>query len=254
MNVEAPRASSTTCKVVFGLSYVHRHMSTSFIVRLGDDAYFKIDLFLLHVAPYYLQHPELGDFVMGSWSVPTSSNPGNNIKSNLKEPYGLQGFPRYPLGMGFVFGGQVAAAIVAMHEQVGLVDGYPEDAVVGMWLLPMSDRVGRIYSPCFYDIQNADGSQNALLVHYMTPFAWNMLFATGKFPTGMGMLGPRLAWVVRWLFGCQWSELRRMARESTRVRDADDSEVEDQESEEPRGGSCCTGEPESATGTRAKHM
>ena len=86
------------------------------------------------------------------------------------------------MGMGYVMGGNVSRALAQLHKDLGLLDGYPEDAVVGMWLTGLShDTVSRVHSPCFINDRVDSGcSDDALLVHYMTPEKWAMIDAQGR--------------------------------------------------------------------------
>ena len=189
--------SSTTCKVLFALTHAAATYKTlRFFVRSGDDAHFRIDQFMLRIAPRHvddslpssraLAPAPAPHFVMGSWYTPSDENPTNNLEAkwgNLKAAYGIAGWPRYPSGMGYVLGGGVARALAAVHAAVGLADGFPEDGLVGMWVAGMSLRnVARIHSPCFYNYRLHSCRDDGILVHYMTKDTWALVGKDGRQP------------------------------------------------------------------------
>ena len=100
----------------------------------------------------------------------------------VAKAYGLSSWPTYPKGMGYVLGGNITHALAKLEVDLGLVDGYPEDAVVGLWLCGLShDRVLRVNSPCFINDGHDSGcSDDAIMVHYMTPETWAMIDAEGR--------------------------------------------------------------------------
>lgn len=53
---------------------------------------------------------------------------------------GLEKYPNYMMGGGYVVSGDVAAALVSLHAQVGLKFTPIEDATFGFWLSPMDLR------------------------------------------------------------------------------------------------------------------
>ncbi len=192
---EPTHGSSTTCKVLAGLTHVAAHYRAHFFVRGGDDAHFRVDQFLLRVAPRHVgadRAPRERNFVMGNWFVPGPGSPTNNLESGyLRKAYGLWGWPRYPKGMGYIWGGAVAPALAAMHSMVGLADGFPEDGVSGLWVAGLSlTSVSRIDTPCFYNYNRLANSlscrDEGLLVHYMTPYTWSLVDENGRLPTHCG--------------------------------------------------------------------
>ena len=86
------------------------------------------------------------------------------------------------------------ARIANADERVGLVDGWPEDGVVGMWLQGLSADF--VHTPCFHNhaLPNGEGGRymlhapctpSSLLVHYMTPALWERIDArTGLLECG----------------------------------------------------------------------
>ena len=186
--------SATSCKVLAALSHVSKAYGFHFFVRSGDDAHFRVDQFLLRVAPRHVgeaarSRPGQRYFAMGHWYVAREDNPSNNVEELAqREEYGTWSFPRYPSGMGFALSGGLARALARLHDDLGLVDGYPEDGMVGMWLAGFSARaVGRIESPCFYNTRAEvealkDCRDEAILVHYMKPKHWGALTAQGRLP------------------------------------------------------------------------
>ena len=192
---EPASGSSTTCKVLAALVHVASRYRTHFFVRTGDDAHFRVDQFLLRVAPAHVgaeRTPAQRNLVLGNWFTPSAGNPANNLEQGyLKEAYGLGGWPRYPSGMGYIYGGGVAQGLAALHAAVGLNDGFPEDGVSGLWVAGLSTTsVTRVHTPCFYNYNRLENSascrDDGLLVHYMTPYTWALVDARGRLPTHCG--------------------------------------------------------------------
>jgi hypothetical protein len=192
---EPASGSSTTCKVLAALVHVASHYRTHFFVRTGDDAHFRVDQFLLRVAPAHVgaaRTPAQRNIVLGSWFVPSAGNPANNLDAPaLKAAYGLGGWPRYPKGLGYIYGGGVAPGLGALHAAVGLADGFPEDAVSGLWVAGLSiTSVTRVDTPCIYNYNRLENSvscrDDGLLVHYMTPYTWTQVNEQGRLPTYCG--------------------------------------------------------------------
>jgi hypothetical protein len=121
-----------------------------FLARVGDDAFFRFDLFLRRVAPRHLLAGE--ELAMGSWLLENEHGP-----ARAAELGGPPGFPAprslpYPGGMGYVFSYNVTAALAAAHARVGLADGYAEDVLVGLWLAARGrGSLRRIHTPCFHN-------------------------------------------------------------------------------------------------------
>lgn len=53
---------------------------------------------------------------------------------------GLEKYPNYMMGGGYIVSGDVAAALVSLHEEVGLKFTPIEDATFGFWLSAMDLR------------------------------------------------------------------------------------------------------------------
>jgi len=180
---EPLRDSSTSCKVAAALVHAVARWRFHFLARVGDDAFFRFDLFLRRVAPRHLLAGE--ELAMGSWLLENEHAPARAAALG-----GPPGFPAprslpYPGGMGYVFSYNVSAALAAAHARVGLADAYAEDVMVGLWLAALGRRsLRRVHSPCFHNSAEwtADAASPAgrsqhnlpaactpssLLVHYM---------------------------------------------------------------------------------------
>ena len=192
--------SSTTCKIAKSLVHIVDAYNFHFLARVGDDAYFRFDQFFERIAPRHIGDPLVLSYYMNSSRVPEQY-------PHLVEGYKISAWPSYPGGMGYVFGYKVAAALADMERgPVGLKDGWPEDGVVGMWLLGL--KYTRVHTPCFHNHaerihqeENLDNfprkqhflaapcTPNSLLIHYMTPALWGRIDDRGQLRCGQ-MLTP----------------------------------------------------------------
>jgi hypothetical protein len=204
-NAEPSKGSSTTCKVVRALRFAVDSLDFLYWARVGDDAFFRFDVFLQRIAPTHMEQYEKTVFARFV--------PGGPLAPALSVAYGISALPRYPAGSGYIIGVSVARALAETDARIGLVDGWPEDGVAGLWLSGLN--LERIDSPCFHDTallpdaderdwSNLRGSAilggwglrmpweppprrfnagpcngDSLLVHYMTPQLWEAIDANG---------------------------------------------------------------------------
>ena len=176
-----PTGSATTCKVLAGIVHATASFRFALLIRSGDDSYVRIDMLLSRIIAAHLGGglPRAArNFILGWWYRPDD----NSVSPLLRDAYGISKWPTYPMGMGYVLGGNVTRALARLQDDLGLLDGYPEDAVVGMWLSGLShDTVTRVHSPCFINDRVDSGcSDDAVLVHYMTPEKWARIDAQGR--------------------------------------------------------------------------
>lgn len=205
-NAEPSKGSSTTCKVVKALRFAVDSLDFLYWARVGDDAFFRFDVFLQRIAPTHMMDQY-------EKTVFARFVPGGPLASPLRVAYGTNALASYPAGSGYIIGVSVARALADTDARIGLVDGWPEDGVAGLWLSGLN--VQRIDSPCFHDtalLPNAEerdwsnlrgsalfggwglrmpwespprrfnaGPCNAdsLLVHYMTPTLWDAVDENG---------------------------------------------------------------------------
>ena len=151
---EPTSRSSTTLKVLHSMAYATNHYTFDFYARVGDDAYLRVDylaelILVDHAFP--LQQAYIG-YKFGDHRIPGSHSTHNFI-----------------VGMGF-FLSQDLTQYVCRAQDV-LLDGFPEDGIVGSWFV--GTKVDVIHEPRFHDIDHvttvayAPCSNTSLLLHHM---------------------------------------------------------------------------------------
>jgi hypothetical protein len=146
--------SSTTLKVMHSMAYAASHYTFDFYARVGDDAYLRVDylaeLVLIDHA-YPVERAYIG-YKFGDHPIAGSHSTHNFI-----------------VGMGF-FLTQDLTRYVCRAQDV-LLDGFPEDGIVGSWFV--GTKVDVIHEPRFHDIDHvttvayAPCSNASLLLHHM---------------------------------------------------------------------------------------
>jgi len=146
--------SSTTLKVMYSMAYAANHYTFDFYARVGDDAYLRIDylaelILIDHAFP--LERAYIG-YKFSDHHIAGSHSTHNFI-----------------VGMGF-FLTQDLTRYVCRAQDV-LLDGFPEDGIVGSWFV--GTKVDVIHEPRFHDIDHvttvayAPCSNTSLLLHHM---------------------------------------------------------------------------------------
>ena len=122
--------SATTCKVIEGMRSIVSRYRFHFLARVGDDAFFKFDAFLLRVGAQHVRARE--NLVFAYWVQGNRLGDGP-LQSALGGPPGLPLLSHgpYPGGMAYILGYNVTAGLAAVADRVGLVDAAPEDVIVG---------------------------------------------------------------------------------------------------------------------------
>ena len=149
---EPAARSSTTLKVLHSMAYAADHYTFEFYARVGDDAYLRVDylaelVLIDHAFP--LQRAYIG-YKFGDHHIAGSHSTHNFI-----------------VGMGF-FLSQDLTQYVCRAQDV-LLDGFPEDGIVGSWFVGTKADV--IHEPRFHDIDHfttvayAPCSNTSLLLH-----------------------------------------------------------------------------------------
>lgn len=152
---EPPAKSATTCKIVRALHYASAELDFLYWARVGDDAFFRVDTFLTRLAPAHtggVGSPSGGDGhapPFAPFDILARFIPGGPLAPALQAAYATDTLAAYPSGMGYIFSARLVRALVAVDEQVGLIDGYPEDGVAGLWMSGLN--VARVDSPCLHD-------------------------------------------------------------------------------------------------------
>lgn len=151
---EPTTRSSTTLKVLHSVAYAASHYTFDFYARIGDDAYLRVDylaeLILINHA-YPLERAYIG-YKFGNHHIPGSQSTHNFI-----------------VGMGFFLTQDLARFVC--RERDLLLDGFPEDGIVGSWFV--GTKVDVIHEPRFHDIDHvttvayAPCSNTSLVLHHM---------------------------------------------------------------------------------------
>lgn len=171
-DAEPAAGSSTTCKVVKALHYAVESMDFLYWARVGDDAFFRFDVFLLRISPAHT-----GNFLR---TVFARFVPGGELTPALRAAYATNALAGYPAGSGYVLGAGVARALAEVDTRLGLIDGWPEDGVAGLWLSGLS--IERVDSPCFHDTALLPSAEER---------DWSHLRGVGFF---LGGWSPRMPW------------------------------------------------------------
>lgn len=165
--------SSTTCKVLRGVQHLTQQFTFHFLARIGDDAYFRFDYFWNIVRPTLPSGPlYMGRFLADEtvW------------EPHLQNHLWLKKYPPYASGMGYVFSHEAAQYIGEASRITEFRTGYPEDAVVGLWLI--GTVTIRLHSDRFHNLPDQLGgntcNSDSILIHYMTPALWDAIDNQGK--------------------------------------------------------------------------
>ena len=146
--------SSTTLKVMHSMAYAANHYTFDFYARVGDDAYLRVD-FLAELI--LVDHAFPLDRAYIGYKFPDHHIAGSQSTHN------------FIVGMGF-FLTQDLTRYVCQAQDV-LLDGFPEDGIVGSWFV--GTKVDVIHEPRFHDIDHvttvayAPCSNTSLLLHHM---------------------------------------------------------------------------------------
>ena len=158
--------SATTIKVLAAIDWAVRTYDFQYLVRLGDDSYFRPENFFAKV------HAGL---------MPTrSACIGYKVPALRKYDPAGQLMAPYPSGMGFVLTHDVASWLTQASSQLLL--GGPEDAVVGSWFV--RTRVHLYHVPNgFRDLDWSCQYGEDILVHCLREQAhWNLIGPDGNLP------------------------------------------------------------------------
>jgi hypothetical protein len=151
---EPKHRSATTLKVMHSMRYAANNFAFEYFARVGDDAYFRVDFFaeLVLLQKVYPQKNAYIGYKFANHIVPASDSTHSFI-----------------VGMGFFVSRDLATYVCRSHPY--LLDGFPEDAIVGSWFVGTNAQV--IHEPRFHDIDHittvayARCSNESLLLHHM---------------------------------------------------------------------------------------
>jgi hypothetical protein len=175
LDIEEPEeGSSTTCKVLQGIQVLHKLYSFDYLARVGDDAYFRFDKFLEKVVPLLLP--------VGPWYVGRFFWDNSVDRAHIQAHLQMRHYPPYASGMGYVLSSQVVRYIAEASQILEFRTGFPEDAIVALWILGTTTRrhdVPEFHNPpsLTYIARRCDNE--SLLVHYMTPEWWKAIDDAG---------------------------------------------------------------------------
>ena len=151
---EPKHRSATTLKVMHSMRYAANNFVFEYFARVGDDAYFRVDFFaeLVLLQKVYPQKNAYIGYKFANHVVPASDSTHSFI-----------------VGMGFFVSRDLATYVCKSYPY--LLDGFPEDAIVGSWFVGTNAQV--IHEPRFHDIDHittvayARCSNESLLLHHM---------------------------------------------------------------------------------------
>ena len=164
-----------SCKVLLAIQYLWEHYRFKYIARVPNDAYFRHDYFWSDIHPTLPQDEPLyiGRFRTG----------GEVMEEPIREVLGLTHYPSYALGMGYLLTYDVAEYIARASRILPFHTGFPEDAIVAVWL--EGTRTKRIHLPDHFHDANGRGAnskqcdERTVVVHYMTTDLWKRIDEKG---------------------------------------------------------------------------
>ena len=163
---EPKQRSSTTLKVMLSMTYASNRYAFDYFARIGDDAYFRIDYF----AELALENafPDKFAYIGSKFDgvpIPNSASTHDFI-----------------VGMGFLLTRDLTQYVCKARGV--LLDGFPEDGIVGSWFVGTKVRV--LHEPRFHDIDQfrpityAPCTNTSLLMHHMWSVdVWNKVDSEG---------------------------------------------------------------------------
>ena len=152
---EPKHRSATTLKVMHSMRYAANNFVFEYFARLGDDAYFRVDFFAELVLVHKV-YPKSNAYI------------GYKIANHVDKA--SDSTHAYMAGMGFFLTLDLTRYVCRSH--ILLLDGYPEDVIVGSWFVGIKAQV--IHEPRFHDLaefkimSSAPCSNNSLLMHHVS--------------------------------------------------------------------------------------
>lgn len=158
-----------------------------YLARVGNDAYFRPDYFWNDIHPTLPQDEPL--------YIGRFRSEGEVMEESLKESLGISHYPTYALGMGFILTYDVAEYLTRAARILPFHTGFPEDAMVSLWLV--GTRTKRVNLPDqFHDVRgnepfhkfhNPKGGganskacdERSVLIHYMHKALWKAIDERG---------------------------------------------------------------------------
>lgn len=144
--------SATSLKVVRSMIWAMRHYEFDYFIRIGDDAYLRIDHFLINVIPTLPRERLLLGYCEKKRMYYVFKSHSNDI-ADISLPYCS--------GMGFVLTYDAVAFAARNADMLALE--YPEDAMVARWF--MGTKVEIVHDPRFVDWDWNKCNNETILVH-----------------------------------------------------------------------------------------
>jgi hypothetical protein len=147
--------SSTTLKVLHSMAHAANHYIFDFYARIGDDAYLRVDY--------------LAELVLIDHAFPLEERAYIGYKFANHHIPGSKSTHNFIVGMGFFLSQDLTRHVC--REQDLLLDGLPEDGIVGSWFV--GTKVDVIHETRFHDIDHvktvayARCSNTSVLLHIM---------------------------------------------------------------------------------------
>ena len=163
---EPVHRSSTTLKVMQSMTYAANRYAFDYFVRVGDDAYFRVDYFAeLALDAAFPKTAAYVGYKFSDVRIDNSASTHNFI-----------------VGMGFILTHDLTRYVCKARDV--LLDGFPEDGVVGSWFV--GTKVQVVHEPRFHDIDQfrpksyAPCTNTSLLMHHMWSVdVWNKVDQDG---------------------------------------------------------------------------
>lgn len=160
------QTSATTTKVLAAVKWAVQTYKFQYLLRLGDDAYFKPDVFLRQAEQGLL--PQTHACICFVVPAIAYSTPAGEVKAP------------YPSGMGFVLTSDVATWLSTADDM--LMWGAPEDGMVGLWFA--GTRVQLVHHDGFRDASWRCHGEDMLVHVLRNADAWGSIDAKGNIPCG----------------------------------------------------------------------
>eukprot|EP00877_Chromochloris_zofingiensis_P005839 jgi/Chrzof1/15256/UNPLg00650.t1 len=140
--------SATTLKVMYALKWATERYHFNYFVRLGDDAFFRVDYFLQASKSWPLEKLYRGMCtIIYSFESKDKKVPKNTVS--------------YCQGMGFALSYDAAEYVAANFDM--LQKGWPEDAVVGSWFV--GTLIQARHDDRFHEFSSGGCGNTSIIVH-----------------------------------------------------------------------------------------
>jgi len=161
-----PSRSATTVKLILAIRYALRLYNFMYFARVGDDTYFKIDVFWWTMKMIERRRTLRKAII------------GHITEANLQVCHNQM--CRYPSGMGYILTHDVAEWLNVSSNMLHLT--WPEDGCVGAWVVGTTVRL--IHDERFHDIYGSGPTgkkcrAESIMIHKPSRTHWYSLLNTG---------------------------------------------------------------------------